>query len=149
MKGLPVRMDKIGIISGGWDPLHSGHIKYIKAASELCDYLIVGVNSDAWLVRKKGKNFLDFHERAVIIQNIKGVAEAVAFNDDDGSAVELIREVKAKYPAAEYIFMNGGDRTKENIPEMSEEGVTFLFGVGGDDKANSSSWILKKWESKE
>lgn len=138
---------KVGIISGGFDPLHSGHIKYIQAASLQCDILIVGVNSNVWLERKKGKYFLHSDERQCILEHIIGVHRVMSFDDSDDSAIDLINKVKAEYAgSSEFIFMNGGDRTKENIPEMLVEGVTFLFGVGGEDKTNSSSWILKNWE---
>tara|TARA_R110002153_G_scaffold135013_1_gene284523 strand:- start:634 stop:1071 length:438 start_codon:yes stop_codon:yes gene_type:complete len=138
---------KVGIISGGFDPLHSGHIKYIQAAALECDILIVGVNSNDWLERKKGKYFLHFDERQCILEHVIGVQRVMSFDDSDDSAIDLINKVKAEYEgSSEVIFMNGGDRTKENIPEMSVDGVTFLFGVGGEDKTNSSSWILKNWE---
>jgi len=141
---------RVGIISGGFDPIHSGHIHYIKSAKELCDILVVGVNSDDWLERKKGKAFMPWGERAAIVSAIVGVDCVLFFNDNDGSARNLIHKVQELYSddPVEYIFMNGGDRTKENIPEMDCVNVNFLFGVGGADKANSSSWILKQWETK-
>lgn len=140
---------KIVIATGGFDPIHSGHIKYLNAAVKLGDLLVVGVNSDAWLRRKKGKEFLSFYERSFIVQNLKPVHLSFAFNDDDGSAKDAIRHVRSYYPDATIIFANGGDRTKTNIPEMDIEdpNLEFVFGVGGEDKANSSSWILKNWES--
>jgi len=139
-------MEKIVLITGGFDPLHSGHLAYIKAARKLGDKLIVGLNSDDWLVRKKGKNFLPEKERYSIISSIRYVDGCILFNDTDDTATEAIKNVKMLYPYSQIIFANGGDRTKENIPEMIFDDVTFMLGVGGEDKKNSSSWILQKWE---
>ena len=138
-------MSTIVLVTGGFDPLHSGHIAYFEAARALGDRLIVGVNSDAWLARKKGRSFMDQIERTAIIDAIGIVDQTVWFNDDDGSACAAIEKVKTLYPNDDIIFANGGDRTRANIPEMSVEGVAFRFGVGGENKMNSSSWILEEW----
>lgn len=137
---------KIVLVTGGFDPLHSGHIAYFKAAKTLGDRLVVGLNSDEWLTRKKGRPFMPLQERMSIVGNLEVVDEVVVYNDDDGSSIDAIRLVKARYPEADIVFANGGDRTKENIPEMIVEGVEFAFGVGGEDKKNSSSWILEDWK---
>ena len=138
---------KIILVSGGFDPIHSGHIAYFKAARALGDILIVALNSDEWLIDKKGKFFMPFEERKVIIENLSFVDLVIDFLDDNkGSATNALLKVKELYPDDEIYFANGGDRNKTNIPEMSVEGVDFLFSVGGDDKKNSSSWILKKWQ---
>ena len=136
---------KIVLVTGGFDPLHSGHIKYLREAAQLGDKLIVGVNSDNWLERKKGRAFMPLYERQLIVSSIDGVDAAYRFNDDDGSACAFIEDMKAQYPGDEIIFANGGDRTKENIPEMRVNDVEFVFGVGGENKMNSSSWILREW----
>ena len=138
---------KVVVVTGGFDPLHSGHIEYFTKAKELGDILLVGVNSDEWLTRKKGRAFMPIWERLEIVRNIKPVGHAFVFNDDDGSAIDAINFAKKMFPRAEIIFANGGDRTPENIPEMSVEDVTFEFGVGGENKLNSSSWILEEWKS--
>lgn len=140
---------KVVLITGGFDPIHSGHIAYFQAAKELGNLLCVGVNSDEWLVRKKGKAFLPLGERTTIVNAIKGVDFVIDFDDNDGSAKDAIRKVRNQFPGADIIFANGGDRTAKNIPEMDikDDKLIFVFGVGGDDKKNSSSWILNNWKS--
>jgi cytidyltransferase-like protein len=138
---------KIVIATGGFDPVHSGHIAYLNAARKLGDSLMVGLNSDAWLERKKGRAFMPFIERETILMNIKAVDTVYGFDDRDGSACQLLEWAKKQFPYAEFVFANGGDRTQDNIPEMNIEGVEFVFGVGGEDKANSSSWILEDWKA--
>lgn len=139
---------KIVVASMGADPIHSGHCEYLNEARSLGDLLIVGINSDDWLVRKKGRPFMTFHERFVIVANLKPVDIVMGFDDSDGSANTLIQQVRTDFPHAEIIFANGGDRTAENIPEMGLdiENISFVFGVGGDYKKNSSSWILHNWK---
>ena len=137
---------RISVISGGFDPIHSGHISYIKAARELGDYLIVALNSDEWLIKKKGKFFMDFNERKYILENLTDVDEVISFKDDEkGSCIDALNLIKKKFKNEEILFCNGGDRNKKNIPEMIVDGVDFRFGIGGDDKKNSSTSILKKW----
>jgi cytidyltransferase-like protein len=144
-------MKRIVLITGGFDPLHSGHIAYIKAAKELGDALVVGINSDQWLRQKKGQEFMSWEERSIIVANLYDVDRVINFDDTDGSAKDAIRKVRAIYPTAQIVFANGGDRTKENIPEMDVLKemlhLEFVFGVGGEDKKNSSSWILQEWKS--
>ena len=139
-------MEKIVLVTGGFDPLHSGHLAYLKAAKKLGDKLFVGINSDDWLCRKKGKNFLPEKERHEILSSIKYVDGCILFNDNDNTAIEAIKNVMMLFPYSQIIFANGGDRTEKNIPEMVFDNVIFVFGVGGKDKKNSSSWILKKYE---
>ncbi len=138
---------KVVLVTGGFDPLHSGHIEYFNAAKSLGDILVVGVNSDNWLTRKKGRPFMPIAERTTVIQNIKSVDHCLLFNDDDGTAIEAIKNVKSIYPGCSIVFANGGDRTPENIPEMVFNDVEFVFGIGGTDKKNSSSWILEEWKA--
>jgi cytidyltransferase-like protein len=146
------KVSKIVLVTGGFDPLHSGHIAYFREAKKLGDRLIVGVNSDAWLTRKKGRPFMPVWERTEIIQNLKIVDQVVFFDDGadrDGSAKHFIRETLELFPNDEIIFANGGDRTQTNIPEMEiqDARLSFAFGVGGEHKQNSSSWILTEWKS--
>ena len=135
---------KIVVVSGGFDPIHSGHLAYFREAKELGMYLIVGVNSDEWLMRKKGYVFMPIEEREEIIKSIKYVNGVNRFNDDDDSAIDLLNKVKYWYPSDEIIFANGGDRNESNCRELSVEGVKFVYGVGGKDKMNSSSEIVEK-----
>lgn len=139
------------IVSGGFDPIHEGHIEMIKASARASDGVIVLVNSDDWLCRKKGKNFYTIRTRKAILENMKGVIDVLEFNDSDNSASDGIRKIRAKYPDAYLVFANGGDRRKDNIPEIlvcQECHVECVFGVGGDNKMNSSSWLLKNWNGK-
>jgi D-beta-D-heptose 7-phosphate kinase/D-beta-D-heptose 1-phosphate adenosyltransferase len=140
---------KIVLVTGGFDPIHSGHISYFKAAKTLGDMLIVGLNSDEWLERKKGRAFMPWNERLCVINNLSMVDEVYTFDDSDGSARQFIHQVRAHWPHAELIFANGGDRTAKNIPEMDvqDSNLHFEFSVGGDDKKNSSSWILEEWRA--
>ena len=121
---------KISVISGGFDPLHSGHIAYIQSAAQEGQKLIICLNSDTWLENKKGKYFLPFKERKLILENLVGVDEVIGFQDDDlGSAINGLLAIQKKYPEDEIIFCNGGDRNDGNIPEMSLAGINFLFSV--------------------
>jgi cytidyltransferase-like protein len=142
-------MKRIVLITGGFDPLHSGHIAYIKAARELGDSLIVGINSDEWLRRKKGQEFMSWEERSIIVANLHSVDRVINFDDSDGSAKDAIRKVRAINSNAQIIFANGGDRTHLDIPEMDivDDNLQFVFGAGGFNKANSSSWILQEWKA--
>ena len=140
---------KIVLCTGGYDPVHSGHLAYFKSARALGDRLIVGLNSDAWLTRKKGRPFMPLHERLALVGNLNMVDEVVVYNDDDGSSSDAIRVVRSRHPDADIVFANGGDRTAVNIPEMDivDNNLEFAFGVGGEDKRNSSSWILQEWKA--
>lgn len=142
-------MKKLVLVTGGFDPIHSGHISYFRAAKQLGDILVVGINSDSWLTRKKGRAFMPFNERMSVIKNLRDVDFVLEFNDDDGSARHAIKLARQTWPDYQIIFANGGDRTDENIPEMGvdDSDLKFVFGVGGFDKQNSSSWILQEWKA--
>ena len=136
--------DKVSLVTGGFDPIHSGHISYFKRAKDLSNYLIVGLNGDPWLKRKKGQYFQSWTERADIIRHLNMVDAVISWEDADDSACGAIK--KCLDIAQTVVFCNGGDREKTNTPEVDKYGenprVQFKFGIGGSDKMNSSSWIL-------
>lgn len=143
---------RVVLVTGGFDPIHSGHIEYFKAAKQLGDKLVVGLNSDAWLTRKKSRPFMPFEERAEIIKNLKMVDEVIGFNDDDGTACHAIYYMlSTRDETTTVVFANGGDRNNGTTPEYemykNTYGLKFAWGVGGSDKANSSSWILDEWKT--
>jgi cytidyltransferase-like protein len=142
----------IVLVTGGFDPLHSGHIDYFDDAKKLGDKLVVGLNSDDWLTRKKGRPFMPFEERYSVLSSLKMVDEVISFDDSNDSATDAINKTLSMYPSSESIvFANGGDRVQGNIPELehftNNLRVMFAFGVGGDNKKNSSSWILEEWKA--
>ena len=105
---------KVVIASGGFDPIHSGHIQYLLEAKKLGDILIVALNSDEWLIEKKGKEFMPFEERKVVLENISCVDQVIGFEDDDlGSCINALKSIKNMFPNDEIIFANGGDRNRE------------------------------------
>jgi len=136
---------KISIVSGGFDPLHSGHISYIESAARLGDELWICLNSDEWLAAKKGKAFMCFQERKAILEALKFVDNVIAFDDSDGSCSKGLEFIKLQNPKDTLIFCNGGDRNSNNIPESQVPDIEFAFGIGGDNKKNSSSLILSSW----
>ena len=138
---------KIAVVSGGFDPLHSGHINLLESAAAYGDKLVVLLNSDDWLTRKKGRPFMPFEERATILERMHMVSNLYGVDDKDGTVTAGLKQVRDAFGHDhDYVFCNGGDRGKDNIPEMQVEGYEFVFSVGGDHKANSSSWILKEWK---
>ena len=135
------------ILSGGFDPVHIGHMRMFREAANLGANVIVGLNSDNWLCRKKGKPFMKWEERAEILECCKFVNQVLPMNDSDDTANEAIRNVydMFDYQNKEYniYFANGGDRKKENVPELDvckDLDVIMLWGIGGG-KIQSSSWL--------
>jgi len=141
-------MSNIILISGGFDPIHSGHIKLIKEANKYGEVVVL-LNSDDWLKHKKGKAFLPLEERMIIMLHIKGVIDVLVFDDSDKTCIEGINKAIKKYKNKTLKFANGGDRDKHSTPEQAfcnKNNIETLWGIGGNDKLNSSSWILKKWK---
>jgi len=145
MHSFPKPKDHIVIVTGGFDPLHSGHLQLFREAKSLGNHLLVGVNSDHWLGIKKGRNFQSLKERLDIIGSLDMVDMALEFDDKDGTACELINHVKKVYPTNKITFANGGDRTQDNTPETAIQNIEFSWNVGGNSKINSSSELLYRW----
>ena len=139
----------ISIVSGGFDPIHPGHIMMMKDCLKFSNYLIVGVNSNKWLINKKGNYFMDIQHRIYVVSSLNVVNETMEFEDDDkGSANNLLIKIRNKYSNDKIIFANGGDRNNKTTPEIefcNKNNVRTLWGIGGNNKTNSSSLILKKW----
>ena len=143
-------MSKVSIVSGGFDPVHSGHINLMLAAKELGDQLIVLLNSDEWLSRKKGRPFMNFFERKMVLENLWFVDYVLDFDDSDNSAVDGLEKVVSMYKQKDDLyFCNGGDRNSlDDIPEKGVPGIQLKFGVGGDTKINSSSKLVNEYFSR-
>lgn len=143
-------MHKVILVTGGFDPLHSGHVSLIKSASQFGS-VVVGLNSDEWLTAKKGIPFLNITERLTILNSLKDVMLCLEFDDSDGTAINALKKTMEMFPNSQVVFANGGDRTSKNIPEYNfcvDNNIEMLFGVGGENKQNSSSWILSNWVNK-
>ena len=102
-------MRELVLVSGGFDPIHSGHIYLIQEASKYGDVIVL-LNSDEWLRNKKGKEFLPFVERKIIMKSLKHVIDVLSFNDSDTTCIDGIRKAVSKYPNQKIKFANGGDR---------------------------------------
>ena len=136
-------------VSGGMDPIHIGHIRLIQAAKKLGDKLVVILNNDNWLKKKKGHIFMHQGERKEIIEAIKGVDEVTLTghkpNPSDMSVSKELMKIKPD------IFANGGDRFAEDIPEFKlckELGIKMVFNVGRGGKIRSSTELLKEYYKK-
>ena len=129
-------------VCGGFDPIHVGHIKHFRDAKKLGDILVVMLNTDDWLIKKKGYIFMSFEERKEIIESIRYVDKVTPVIDTNGSVAKTLEQLKPN------IFAKGGDRTLDNIPESEINvcerlGIKIVFGVGGG-KVQSSSWLIDK-----
>ena len=140
LKEIKMRERPLIAVSGGFDPVHIGHIRMIRDAARYGDVMVI-INSDDWLQRKKGYVFMTYKERAEIMGNIKGVVMVTSVDDSDGTVCQALRRHR---PDA---FANGGDRKTENTPEMNlceELGIQMMWAVGGNNKPQSSSWLVDK-----
>lgn len=130
-------MADIVCVSGGFDPLCGGHIDYIEGAYRYGRVVVI-LNSDEWLVRKKGYCFMPFDRRKKILMAMRHVYDVAAVNDSDGSVCEALERINPKY------FANGGDRTMENTLELNLCNVLKiipLFGIGGGKTTSSSELV--------
>ncbi|MCF7872445.1 adenylyltransferase/cytidyltransferase family protein [Candidatus Woesearchaeota archaeon] len=140
---------KISIISGGFDPVHKGHIRMFKAAKALADKTVCILNNNNWLKAKKDFVFMDEEERKEILEAIRYIDEVLITshkpNDENKSVCNELSLIKQKYPNHHLIFANGGDRKADNIPEYqlcNKLNIEMVFNVGGE-KAQSSSDLTK------
>ena len=144
-------METIALVTGGFDPIHEGHIRLLRAAELLGEIVVVGLNSDEWLVRKKGAAFMDWRGRATILRNMWMVSAVIPFDDRDDTACDAIEVALGAWPESKIVFCNGGDRGENNTPEFEKYNrnprVNFAFNVGGG-KMQSSSDLLAKWEAR-
>ncbi len=143
-------MDEIVLVSGGFDPIHSGHIKLIEDASKY-GKVVVLLNSDKWLQKKKGMEFLPFEERLIIMMALKNVIDVLSCGEFDETCLDGIKKAIKKYKNYKIKFANGGDRNNQSTPEIifcNKNNIELLWSIGGENKLNSSSWILKKWIDK-
>ncbi|MBC8409595.1 MAG: adenylyltransferase/cytidyltransferase family protein [Rhodobacteraceae bacterium] len=137
---------KVSIVSGGFDPLHVGHVELFERARELSDELWVILNTDDFLTNKKGKPFMPFDERRKILKSLRVVDVVIPCIDKDQTVCKTLKKLKKTVPRTEKLFFcNGGDRTNgENTPEhklCEEVGIETIYGLG--DKIQSSSWLTK------
>lgn len=135
-------------VSGGFDPIHVGHVRMFDAAKKLGDILVVIVNNDNWLKKKKGFAFMSEGERAELIRHLRAVDDVIVtrHEPDDGD-MSVCRELRELQPD---VFANGGDRREDNVPEVDlceRIGCKMVFNVGRGGKAQSSSWLLEKYKA--
>lgn len=146
---------RVVVISGYFNPLHTGHLDYIKGAYELGDKLVVIVNNDVQVEVKGSTPFMNESDRMRIVSAIKGVDQVVLSRDIDSSVVQTLSAIYNEY-ATDYffdsmIFANGGDRTKTDSPEESYclwRKIKTVYGVGGEKTESSSNLLNKKSQSK-
>ena len=136
---------KISIVSGGFDPVHVGHIELFQKARDLSDKLWVILNTDDFLANKKGQPFMPYEERKVVVKSLRMVDMVVDSIDEDQTVCKTLKQIAGQSPNFELLFCNGGDRTSgKNTPEhklCEKIGIETVYGLG--DKIQSSSWLTK------
>ena len=136
-------ISEIVIVSGGFDPMHKGHVRMILAAS-IHGAVFILLNSDEWLVKKKGKSFMKLDDRMEILAAMRGVCTVQEVDDSDGSVCKGLEAIRKDHPESKITFANGGDRFADNIPEVAtctKNNIKMLFNVGGNKVASSSELI--------
>ncbi len=136
--------ENIVAVSGGFDPVHVGHVRMIRAAATTGAVVVI-LNTDKWLMKKKGYVFMPFEERKEILEGIKGVRQVVSAEDDDGTVCISLEKVSPTH------FANGGDRHFMNTPEMQvckKYGIEMLWNVGGGKIQSSSTLVENSKEAK-
>jgi glycerol-3-phosphate cytidylyltransferase/D-beta-D-heptose 7-phosphate kinase/D-beta-D-heptose 1-phosphate adenosyltransferase len=148
LPALPATCRRAAIVSGYFNPLHIGHLDMMEAARGLADALVVIVNNDRQQVTKKGKVITTEADRLRIVQALRATDAALVAVDTDGSVAASLEVVRAAYPDVELTFCNGGDRSPDVDPVPTAEsavcerlGITMVWGVGGQTKADSSTRI--------
>jgi cytidyltransferase-like protein len=140
------RKEIVVAVSGGFDPLHIGHVRMFEEAKKLGDKLVVILNNENWLKKKKGASFMPEKERKEIIEALRCVDEVVlTLHPKNPKDMSICRELKKIKPD---IFANGGDRKIDNIPEVEacqKINCRMVFGVGRGGKIQSSSWLIAKY----
>ena len=121
----------IVVVSGGFDPLHRGHVRLFNEAKRLGHKLICGLNSDAWIVKKNGRVSLNFGERSEIISSFRSVDEVISFNDSDDSAINLLTRIQSLYPECSICFANGGPMEEKTPQSQVSAGpmASICFGT--------------------
>jgi len=140
---MHMEISEIVVVSGGFDPMHKGHVRLMQEASRYGAVTVL-LNSDEWLVRKKGKSFMKFDDRREILAAMRWVCTAKVVDDSDGSVCRGLEEIRKEHPQATIYFANGGDRFQDNIPEVEtckKNNIKMLFNVGGTKVASSSELI--------
>lgn len=140
-----ITVSKIIIVSGGFDPLHIGHIDYFRRAKKLGDKLLVILNDDGFLMRKKGYIFMSFENRIAIIDELKSVDYLVKAIDTDQTVRETLRMLRRIFKDDELVFANGGDRFRVDSPEKEvckQLNIEFIDGLG--EKIESSSGLVER-----
>ena len=137
---------KIVAVSGGFDPIHPGHVRMFIEAKKLGDELVVILNNDNWLRHKKGFVFMPQEQRAEIIAALKPVDRVVVTDHpEQPSDMSVAAALAAIKPD---VFANGGDRGANNTPETEacqQIGCELVFNIGHGGKVESSSWLLSKF----
>jgi cytidyltransferase-like protein len=132
-------------LSGGFDPTHVGHLRMMQEASKF-GHVIIILNSDVWLMRKKGYIFMSYEERKEILEGFSCVSEVVSVDDSDNTVCEAIDRLRPDY------FGNGGDRKNDNVPELDlckKLGIELVWNLGGPKIQSSSDLVQSTLETTE